>query len=100
MPKKYSIKFLPRAKSELDEISNWIIKDCNDPWAADIVIRKITQKINELTIFPNGHPLVESADMKENSLRMTHVDQYNIFFKVHDNFVVIYSIMHAHQKIG
>jgi len=98
MLKKFDVQILPRAENELKQITQNIIDAYDDAWAATKVYSKISSKIFGLAIFPNGHPLIGSNIDNKQKIRMTHIDQYNIYFRVNGDSVEILSIRHAHQK--
>ncbi|MFZ5595815.1 MAG: type II toxin-antitoxin system RelE/ParE family toxin [Bacillota bacterium] len=90
---KYNVELLPAAYDDLDEISDYIMLD--NTKAAVRMIDTIFQALRKLEDFPNsGAPLLERP-LKKFNFRMVAVDPYIAFYRLIDEKVVVYRILHG-----
>ena len=95
-PTKYFIKINDLASQELDEIYNYIKEDVGE----DIAYKQeslIIRRIRQLSVFPNGYPMLESKP----PLRSVRAGRYRIFFLVNDDkkTVEVVHIFHSRRDI-
>ncbi len=89
----YKIELLPAAYEDLDEIFDYILLD--DPTAATDMLNKIMTSLNRLAQFPNsGVKLIETS-LKYYDFRMVIIEPYIAFYRIIDNTVYIYRILHG-----
>ncbi|MEW5919356.1 MAG: type II toxin-antitoxin system RelE/ParE family toxin [Bacillota bacterium] len=90
---KCKIELLPAAYDDLNELSDYIMLD--NPKAAAGMIDTIFQALRRLEDFPNsGAPLLERS-LKKFNFRMVFVDPYIAFYRLIDEKVFVYRILHG-----
>ena len=90
---KYDIELLPAAYTDLDEIFDYIMAD--NPTAADRILNIIMDSLSRLEKYPHsGKPLLEGS-LKKFSFRMVIIDPYLAFYRLIDNKVLVYRILHG-----
>jgi toxin ParE1/3/4 len=88
----YKVKFLPVAGSDLDNILNYILID--DAKAAESVLNRIMNALKHLETSPyDGLKVVEESLVHLN-LRMIVSEPYIVFYRVIENTVYIFRILH------
>ena|SRR5690554_8204404 len=90
---KYKIEFLPIAVDDLDEIVIYIASDNKE--AALKMKNTIINKIKRLRDFPKLGAPVPEKKMREKAYRMLLVERYLIFYKIIENSIYIYRILHV-----
>lgn len=90
------IVMLPRAAQDLEEIVDYL-SDFYISTALDQYDRLIS-KINEILFFPLMYPEYKSGRFKFAYRRMI-VDEYQIFYVISDDEIVIHRILHEKRNI-
>lgn len=86
-----------KAKQNLIEIIDYIIREFSDPLVAKKIFEEITAKFETIKLFPMMGTIVENELVDDEEIRKTVVRKYNIYYKYikKDNIVVILSIYHS-----
>lgn len=93
---KYNVELLPAAYSDLDEIFDYIMLD--NPQSAAEVLEHIMSSLARLEHFPySGKPLFDRSLGKFN-FRMVIVDSYIAFYRLVDDKVLVYRVLHGARK--
>lgn len=74
------VVFTEPAEYDLLDIEYYIFVDLCNPQAAQRISDGILDAAEKLSEHPLGHPLVEDELLRSVGLRMTHFDNYNIFY--------------------
>lgn len=89
----YNVKFLQAALDDLEEIVLYLAQESRT--AALRMHDKIIEKANDLTIFPKRGRLVPDKKMSAMGFRMLGIKPYIAFYRVVENNVFIYRIIHG-----
>jgi len=89
----YNVRFLQEALDDLKEIISYIAKDSRA--AALNMHDKIIEKANGLSVFPKRGRLVPDKKMNTAGYRMLGIKPYIAFYRVIENDVFIYRILHG-----
>jgi plasmid stabilization system protein ParE len=90
---RYNVELLPAAYSDLDEIFDYIMVD--NPSAAAKMLDNIIKWLQRLETYPHsGVPLLDRS-LKKFQFRMVIVDPYIAFYRIIDNKVFVYRILHG-----
>ena len=98
MPKKFAVHILPRANQNLKDIIYYIAINRESIFNAERVQSAIMKRIMNLTIFPEGNPLVPEEPFLSNSVRMVHVKHYTIYYIVDTKSTTVYIIGISHAR--
>jgi len=89
----YNVELLPAADADLDDIFDYILLD--SPHAAGEVLTRIFTSLSYLENFPfAGTKLIEST-LSHYEFRMIISDPYIAFYRVIENTVFVYRILHG-----
>lgn len=91
--KHYDVRFLRGALEDLEEIILYIANDSKE--AALKMHDLITEKANDLAVFPKRGSLVPDKKITEMGFRMLVVSKYIAFYKINDNYVYIHRVLHG-----
>lgn len=75
-----SVVFTEPAEYDLLDIEHYIFVNLCNPQAAQRISDGILNVASGLAEYPEGHPLVSDELLRRVGLRMTHFDNYNIFY--------------------
>jgi len=100
MRNEYSIKFVPLANKDLNQIYYYISEELLEDQMAIKVIRKIESSIMRLKNFPLSCRLVEDDYLRDKGYRKLVVDSYIVFYLVNESQkqVIIMRILNDAQK--
>ena len=89
----YNVRFLQEALEDLEEIVLYIAQDSRK--AALRMHDRIIEKANDLVTFPKRGRLVPHKKMSVAGYRMLEIKPYVAFYRVIDNDVFIYRVLHG-----
>jgi toxin ParE1/3/4 len=75
-----SVVFTEPAEYDLLDIEYYISVDLCNPQAAQRISDGILDAAEKISEYPTGHALVDDELLRGVGLRMTHFDNYNIFY--------------------
>lgn len=90
---KYKITILQIAREDIGEIFFYIAAD--SPKSALEMTDKITDKIDMLTELPLIGKIVPDNELAKQEYRMLIINNYIVFYKVIEDEVVVYRILHG-----
>lgn len=90
---KYKIRILQLAREDIGEIYFYIAAD--SPKSALAMTDKITNKIDTLAELPLIGKIVPDNELAKQEYRMLIIDSYIAFYKVIDDEVVVYRVLHG-----
>ena len=90
---KYKIKILQIAREDIGEIYLYIAE--GSPISALGVTNKIADKIDTLAELPYIGKIVPDNELAKQEYRMLIIDSYIAFYKVIDDEVVVYRVLHG-----
>ncbi|MCL2409944.1 MAG: type II toxin-antitoxin system RelE/ParE family toxin [Oscillospiraceae bacterium] len=89
----YDVRFLQEALDDLEEIVLYIAQDSRE--AAMRMHDKIIEKANDLAVFPKRGRPVPDNKMSAAGYRMLGIKPYIAFYRVIDQNVFIYRVLHG-----
>lgn len=90
---KYKITILQIAREDIGEIFFYIAAD--SPKSALAMTDKITDKIDTLAKLPLIGKIVPDNELAKQEYRMLIIDNYIAFYKVIDDEVIVYGVLHG-----
>lgn len=93
-----NVVFTEPAEYDLLDIEYYIFVDLNNPQASERVIDGILDAAESLEDFPEDHPLLDDELLCRLGLRMTHFDNYNIFYYYNEQQDIVYIIRVLYNK--
>jgi len=90
---KYKIVILQIAREDIGEIFFYIATD--NPTAAHAMTDKIIDKIDTLAELPLIGKIVPDNELAKQEYRMLNIDSYIAFYKIIDDEVVVYRVLHG-----
>lgn len=90
---KYKITILQIAREDIGEIFFYIAAD--SPKSALAMTDKITDKIDTLAVLPHIGKIVPDNELAKREYRMLIIDSFIAFYKVFDDEVVVYRVLHG-----
>lgn len=91
--KNYNVELLPVANDDFDDIFNYILLD--NPEAANEVLERIMTSLKHLEKFPYAGSKVMEGSLNHFEFRMVISEPYIAFYRVIENTVYIYRILHG-----
>lgn len=92
---KYNVELLPAADNDLDNIFDYILLD--NPDAAGKVLDEIITSLKQLENFPFAGVRLLEDSLVHYGFRMIVSDPYVAFYRVSEDTVFIYRILHGAQ---
>ncbi|WP_080873312.1 type II toxin-antitoxin system RelE/ParE family toxin [Oceanobacillus timonensis] len=89
----YKVELLTEADTDLDEIFDYILLD--NPQAAEEVLQRIMSSLKQLEIFPYAGLKINHKSLNHYDFRMIITEPYISFYRVIENTVLIYRILHG-----
>lgn len=93
-----NVVFTEPAEYDLLDIEYYIFVDLCNPQASQRITDGILDAAELLGKYPAGHPIVEDELLRSVGLRMTHFDNYNIFYYYDMESDVVYIIRILYNK--
>ncbi|WP_407306924.1 type II toxin-antitoxin system RelE/ParE family toxin [Desulfosporosinus sp. SB140] len=90
---RYKVKILQIAREDIGEIFFYIAADSSE--LALAMIDKITDKIDMLAELPLVGKIVPDNELAKQEYRMLIIESYIVFYKLIDDEVVIYRVLHG-----
>lgn len=91
--RNYNVTFLLAADDDLDNIFNYILLD--NPNSANEVLESIMTRLKNLEILPYAGTKIMESDLNHFEFTMVISEPYIIFYRVIENDVYIYRILHG-----
>lgn len=92
------VVFTEPAEYDLLDIEYYIFVDLCNPQAAQRISDGILDAADKLAEYPEGHPLVYEELLGRMGIRMTHFDNYNIFYYYDAEKEIVYIIRILYNK--
>lgn len=93
------VVFTEPAEYDLLDIEYYIFVDLSNPQAAQRISEGILDAAEKLGEYPTGHPLVDDELLQSVGLRVTHFDNYNIFYYYDMSNEIVYIIRVLYNKV-
>lgn len=92
-PRKYSIRILPVAEQDLNELVAYVAAD--NPKAALALAEKIEKSLNSLTKHPHLGRIPRDEDISRMGYRYLIVENYLIFYTMEGKIILVRRILHG-----
>ena len=89
---RYSVKVLPRAAQELDEIYAYICYNKLAPEVAKKQVNRIKKSILDLGLFRKAHQAILEGCFAGKGYRQLLVDNYIVIFRIDENQRIVYVV--------
>ncbi len=90
---KFTIRLLPAAESDLNEIIDYIAAD--NPSAAVSVAEKIEKSLSHLTNFPSMGKIPRDEDLAASGYHYLIVEEHLIFYTIEGKTIFVHRILHG-----
>ena len=94
----YNYEFSPLAEQDLNEIFDYIALELSALQAAVKLIDKIQEEVEKVCDFPFSRPLLRNRVLREKGYRLLVVQNFNLFYTVERQTVVIKRVMHGKRN--
>ena len=96
---KYDVVLTRTAEGDLDDIVEYIARVLHNPAAAQSLLNHIEQEIENLSRYPEAHPLGADIHLRERGLRVFVTNNYLGVYRVRadDHTVVILRFLHGRR---
>ena len=94
----YNYEFSPLAEQDLNEIFDYIAWELSALQAAVKLIDKIQEEVEKVCDFPFSRPLLRDRVLREKGYRLIVVQNFNLFYVVERQTVVIKRVMHGKRN--
>jgi len=86
----YRIELAQKAKHDMRDMHAYIANNLKEPMLADKLLDKIEAEILTLKQMPKKHALERDEQLKQRNLRKLAVENYLVFYAVHDTSKTVY----------
>lgn len=93
------VLFTQPSEYDLIEIEYYIFFNLENPQAAERIVNGILDEVEATGDFPLKHPLVNDSLLQNIGLRMTHFDNYNIFYHYDEKEDIVYIIRILYNRV-
>ena len=94
----YSYEFSPLSEYDLNEIFDYLVSELFSPQAAEQLIENIQDAVERVCEFPFSRPLLTNTILRGKGYRLLVVQNFNIFYVVENQTVVIRRILHGSRN--
>ncbi|OKP92721.1 type II toxin-antitoxin system RelE/ParE family toxin [Paenibacillus sp. P32E] len=98
MDRKYKLRYLTLAQSDLQDIVDYICNELSAPDAANDLVDKFDEAISRLELFPFSGPICYKLNGLKDEYRSLVVENYMVFYVVFDDIVEIRRILYGKRK--
>lgn len=95
--KKYTLRYLPIAQQDLQEIVTYIKDILKNPIAAENTISKIEIAILERLEFPESFAIWQSKKPRDYPYRRINVGNYSVWYVVIDDVMEIRRVLYSRR---
>ena len=95
----YEIRYLPLARKDLTDITNYITDHLKAPKAAMDLLNALDESISRLEKFPYSCKVYQPIRELENEYRLLPVRNYAIFYVVKEKVVEIHRVVYAKMDL-
>lgn len=98
MSRPFTIRYLPPAEQDLNDIFNYILKD--NPSAAVSLLERFDKSIFQLADNPELGVVPKDERLRNLGYRMLIIDKYLVFYVVKGKIVQIRRVIHGSRRYG
>ena len=85
MSERYGLEIFPKAEQDMEDIFSYISHEQYVKEAARNLIEKFNNSLERVRIFPSSCPLARNESILDKSLRKLIVENYIIFYRIHES---------------
>ena len=93
--KNYSLRYLPLAKTDLEDIVDYIAYDLGNPIAAERTLSQIENAILKRLIAPEAFAIYQSTKPRLYPYRRINVGNYSVWYVMIDNIMEVRRILYS-----
>ena len=93
------VEWRPRAHLDRESIAVYIGIECGNPQTALLVIQDIDSAIERIREFPEIGRIFRDDVLEHREYRMVKADKYMIYYRLIEEKIVIYRILHQRRDI-
>jgi toxin ParE1/3/4 len=90
------VVLLRRAQSDLIAIRDWL--DLEDPQAADRIVDRILDGIDQLAAHPKSGPIVRDLTLARRGYRCLVREGYLVFYRIRRSQVRVHRVLHGRRE--
>jgi len=91
----YELHITRTAERDLNNAADYIEFTLKNPLAADNLLDTAEEKINQLSYFPQHHPVVDDAILSSWGIRFTAIKNYLAFYIIKENTVYVIRFLYG-----
>ena len=96
---KYTVQITEEALSDLEDIYRYIAEKLLSPESALGQYNRIADEILTLDVFPARYRTVDFDPEHSAGLRRMLVDNYSVFYVIHENRVIVTNVLYSASDI-
>ncbi len=96
---RYNVRITDEALSDMEDIYHYIAVKLQSPKSALRQYNRIAGEILALDTFPLRYPVVQFEPERSSGLRRMLVDNYTVFYVVHENQVKVTNVLYSASDI-
>ena len=96
---KYTVQITEEALSDLEDIYRYIAEKLLSPESALGQYNRIADEILTLDVFPARYRTVDFEPEHSAGLRRMLVDNYSVFYVIHENRVIVTNVLYSASDI-
>lgn len=98
MYRKYKLRYLTLAISDLQNIIDYMCNELSAPEAASNLVNKLDEAISRLELLPFSGPICYSDSSLKDEYRALVVENYRVFYVVFEDIVEVRRILYGKRK--
>ena len=95
----YKVEITKEALQDMEDIYDYIAKELLSPETAIGQYNRIADEILTLDVFPQRYRIMDSEQERRMGLRRMLVDNYSVFYVIHDDKVIVTDILYTASDI-
>lgn len=97
--KRYKVEITKEALQDMEDIYDYIAIELLSPENAMGQYNRIANEILKLDAFPERFRIMDSEPEKKMKLRRMLVDNYSVFYTIHDDRVIVTDVLYTASDI-
>ena len=95
---KYQLYITKNAERDLEDAADYIEFTLKNPAAADRLLNIAEEELQELTLFPKSHPVIDDPVLSVWGVRFIVIENYLAFYIVEDSIVYIIRFLYGKRN--
>lgn len=89
------LRLLPAAEHDVEKLFSYIRDDLANPTAAQNIVQKLLQRMQQLTTFPDMGAAMTTIDTRLENYRYLIVDNYLVVYRHDEDTIYIVRVLYA-----